>query len=45
MAEIDEVLWQETKENLMSEVNDYDTVQEVLYDMKSAGFFDIEEDR
>lgn len=41
MAEIDEVLWQETKENLMDVFPDQDAVMDALYDMKETGFFDI----
>lgn len=48
MAEIDEILWQETKENLMAAAAGQEEiewlVEEQLQDMKECGFFDIPEE-
>jgi hypothetical protein len=49
MAEIDEVLWAETREHLMAVVDAEDDelamiVEEQLQDMKECGFFDIPEE-
>lgn len=42
MAEIDEVLWQDTKENLMDLMDgDEESVEMYMDDMKGAGYFDI----
>jgi len=45
MAEIDWVLFQDTKENLMDQLDgDEFTVENVLQDMKECGYFDIDDD-
>jgi hypothetical protein len=48
VAEIDEILWQDTKENLMAAAAGQEEiewlVEEQLQDMKECGFFDIPEE-
>lgn len=48
MPEIDHVLYQETKENLISAANGDPDVEEIvefqLQDMKECGFFDLPKD-
>ena len=42
MAEIDEVLWQDTKENLMDLMDgDEESVAMFMDDMKGTGYFDV----
>jgi hypothetical protein len=42
MADIDEVLWQDTKENLMDAMDgDEMSVEMYMSDMKDSGYFDL----
>lgn len=45
MAEIDYFLWEDTKENLMDQMDgDEMSVEMYMQDMKEAGFFDVPEE-